>query len=1145
MDTQRSSTSSNKSPSSSASTPQSAVGLIPGATQPIPKKSQQIKTDKPRPHICSICTRAFARLEHLKRHERSHTNEKPFQCAVCGRCFARRDLVLRHQQKLHGSLPNIMRRGSSKDVDINEHVIVLTNNTDANAPLPSSMNQDGSLVLPNGMNTVSPGQSQLFSPPKSNEYGGANNANANNNGNANQNSYNQIQQGHLRTSLFNHLNSYTLKSQSMGTNQYSAPSNNGNIIPSPIPTNSNQNTPPNIAQQNTSSSLPNITQQPSPQAGDSPNKQSKQYHHIPPHLRQQQSQYRHASFSASSATSYTNVKDSINILQNNNIAEAPEHVEFATPQLSAIDLHSKRLLSELDLHSLGLDIENIDSLDLGHNPHHPALNHLPHSANQASKHNPKDTPQYAEQDLIAAHQFQNPNHPHHIKGTTPIEPEMYAPNDPTMAQHMLQMNGLNGDASFENLPSISKYGVRHEFALNNAILQEKQKRKSQSNTANSAENKRMKSNLDIQTENDWLEDMINAPSASTFFPESYHTGFDDSGDLLPGLIDDISSLFRARQVDLKQISPPNSKIKENNESDINIAFAINDTQSKFITEELRNRIILVGNLSNLQFPPLDELNSYMKLYEQEFNKFFPFIHLPSLKNPMLDCFEKIPLLLAMGAIGALYSYQDTNSLLLFNLSKSQIQKFFEKEVTTNHLELKKIPLMVHQCLVLHIFIAMFLNEPDMVDITSKQMKSMVGLIKSTDFNKPLERLLVPPSMIDKTDPGSIQSNFDYFVMAQSRVRTLNCFYMLEVFRTSLIRVPIQFSASNVNCGTHCLTENLWRSNDANQWVNQLAKKTQPLVDLSNGESLQSMIGDLNNHYYDSKMSFYGLLSLLMYIHEQIHEEVLKHKQFNSTFWRLNSRPRLESLIKSWESIFVKNGGVLVVNDHNSHLLNAHNEFKIILPLYSLAKIKICMTFTPIMERVLYKDWNGMNEAILSFDNDKEALKECVMHSIEILSLWTHNVAIVDDSKRTSLRTPVFFVTCVFASIMIISHYLYSMEESKAQSLSPSDKSVWMKCENILQTAEKVLPPVGNTKNYSEFLKKQFGGILLPEVNTTKKLISSNSDERTIITSIKKTKLSVKSLYLGLHMLADTSIWPLAMGFAEALKNRATYITNRK
>ncbi|KAI9811196.1 MAG: hypothetical protein M1832_000951, partial [Thelocarpon impressellum] len=75
------------------------------------------KTDKPRPHVCGTCARSFARLEHLKRHERSHTKEKPFECPECTRCFARRDLLLRHQQKLHmtatPSRPRNGRRESS------------------------------------------------------------------------------------------------------------------------------------------------------------------------------------------------------------------------------------------------------------------------------------------------------------------------------------------------------------------------------------------------------------------------------------------------------------------------------------------------------------------------------------------------------------------------------------------------------------------------------------------------------------------------------------------------------------------------------------------------------------------------------------------------------------------------------------------------------------------------------------------------------------------------------------------------------------------------------------------------------------------------------------------------------------------------
>ena len=72
------------------------------------------KTDKPRPHVCLTCGRSFARLEHLKRHERSHTKEKPFECPECTRCFARRDLLLRHQQKLHSSTTPASRPRSGR-----------------------------------------------------------------------------------------------------------------------------------------------------------------------------------------------------------------------------------------------------------------------------------------------------------------------------------------------------------------------------------------------------------------------------------------------------------------------------------------------------------------------------------------------------------------------------------------------------------------------------------------------------------------------------------------------------------------------------------------------------------------------------------------------------------------------------------------------------------------------------------------------------------------------------------------------------------------------------------------------------------------------------------------------------------------------
>lgn len=74
---------------------------------------------KPRLFVCQTCTRAFARLEHLRRHERSHTKEKPFSCGVCQRKFSRRDLLLRHAQKLHAGCADAITRLRRKSIKRN------------------------------------------------------------------------------------------------------------------------------------------------------------------------------------------------------------------------------------------------------------------------------------------------------------------------------------------------------------------------------------------------------------------------------------------------------------------------------------------------------------------------------------------------------------------------------------------------------------------------------------------------------------------------------------------------------------------------------------------------------------------------------------------------------------------------------------------------------------------------------------------------------------------------------------------------------------------------------------------------------------------------------------------------------------------
>ena len=900
------------------------------------------------------------------------------------------------------------------------------------------------------------------------------------------------------------------------------------------------------------------------------------------------SSLRHVSFLAALGALYTNLKDALAILQHHaTLHEAPLVVDFATPQFNA----------SADPRDL---LWNIDTFDLSHRSKDASTRNLSSYFHDGLV-PPTDENMEA---ALAALLFSNPDHPHHLKGMTPFEFGLAAPTAELNAQPLpspgIELNvddvrkrkrtstgtnvsaSQNSNGNINSNGNLNANGNLNSNANGNGNLnsnhvnppQFKDSFKERDPKENDAFKRiKMEKNPSFTSlplllnsnDDEWLREILLTPYDANLPAPSHAVGFNKptQPQMLPA---EISLLFRARQVDLvKHLNPSMT-----NMMDFEFGFDSVDLDGgnyNFIGEALRARIVRTSNLADDKLPSCADLNNYMRLYELEFNKYFPFIHLPSLKSPVQDNLENIPLLLLMALIGALYLYHDSNTVLLFNLSKFHIQNFFEKEITLDNLQFKKVPLMALQCLVLHIFILMFLNEPNMIDVTSRQIKLMVGLIKLTNFNEPLENFLNPPeSCLHNPSPNVIQLNFDYFILAQLRIRALHVFYMLQSFRSALIDVPVLFDLSSLRSGNHCRDERLWKSDLSTEWYSHVQKSewylreraqsvqqkssensSRFIVHLSNGEPFAQLTHVLETSAAHEPVSFNNSLALLMYIHEQI--QLDKPKPFCNVTWQLQRRPRLIKLVKAWEGLFCKSGGTLHIDSSNKLLLVEHNEFKVILPLYLFVKIKLVINLNPVVAPVLYKNWPQMNAELGALMRDEpqlELLKQCVPHCLELIQLWTYNMeSMRDDLKEISLRSPVFFVTCLFVSVILLSAYLTTLEDKP--ELTTQEAVLWLRCGSVLVDVETLLDRMLQLL-YLETLTKDSAFVKVgvkDSFHKVKLLVQGFAPPKDVSTEVRTAEFALKSLYLGVRILADAPVWPIAMGFAEGLKYRGMFLSERK
>ncbi|QPG72908.1 hypothetical protein FOA43_000211 [Brettanomyces nanus] len=1180
------------SPDSSPSTTPSSAS--PGYSLSQKKSSDVEKQEKARPFICPTCTRAFARLEHLTRHERSHTNEKPFQCAACGRCFARRDLVLRHQQKLHASLPTNNRANAPKRVRgprvtpkdgeivsdyLNDNINIVKNNTSKQLPLPKKSKRRGVYLLDKKLDTTEPSDTDYNTPsmPKCKQVEISDSGAGSGSGfkkrkkvlpvSPSQQQINSPAAGSIG-SICSIGSRGSSGHDSLSSIQESAPSTFLNL-------------PENIVHQvqNIPSELSHPSQE-SLQGLIDNNYDSllmMDNSNLESHFRDQ----RHASFSAAASGSYTGFPehhargaplDALDTIEQ----EAPPQVKFSSPQMKHEADGHFGYLNFAELEQLeNPNFQGMDDINLDLSPSNLDTNTLLQGLAHENVH---DIADHSLPDVSSEHMHLHPEHEYHSlfshKVTASVSLAHSVVTVPKQMKHNFESSAESSTASsapgFRTVSTQtpitdSPFSPSQQKAIDATIVEQLQKITSTSTTSDPTST----GEVTKKGPEDWLSEFINAPIEKDFPSVSDHIGFGDSpwtnntsnNDNSPSANNNdknLSRYFRSRQLDLSKHISVTEPLQ-------------NSVIPRLCSDKIRTYIVNTYHLKESQFPHLEDMNHYLSLYDSEFNKYFPFVHIPSMN--VEGHLEEIPLMLSMAAIGALYSFHARNSSTLFNFSRFLIHNFME---TRLHLhEFNHVPLHITQALLLHLFLGMFHNDLEVTKLTGRQLTSLVSLAKATRLDMPIESFFLPPALsadISTLNDGSDNSHhqlktcYDYFILAQSRIRTIHVLHYLSVLFGMFTGSKVELVAEDIRCGTFCVVEDLWKAKTCNEWLN-LIKNHDLIVDskfslirLSDGtNSFRDLWHDLTNLTLDRDIGQRSLLSLLMSLNSFIHDERLKIE--NSSYsegakiakWRMDERPYIESLIKSWETSFVRNGGLLVPKGQNLHVINRSSALKLILPLLSLAKIRKCVYISPVLSAVWTRDWDAMNIEIKKLTRDPEALRDAVTYCLDIVNLWIEIISITKDAEKTSIRTPIFFLTCLFTSTLLISEYLYTSEvwanrymenEESHQYLATADRVLWLRAERVFKKVENsLLPSSANNTSYSEFLRIQAKGALDVDSLDDKIAMLALDPENVqhIAAIIISGRLSARCLSLGVRILADAPVWPIALVFAEALKARATAI----
>jgi hypothetical protein len=971
-------------------------------TKPIPAKSSAVKTDKPRPHVCATCTRSFARLEHLKRHERSHTKEKPFQCPVCERCFARRDLLLRHKQKLHASFPSDSPR------------------TSRNASASSSSNKRKSSTPANAV-TPSGSQSQLTPSGYSSSDSGT----------------------PITTAPYSHL----LRSQ-LGTSM---------------------------------------------------------------------TRPRPASFSASSASSYSKLKD-IEALNATLYPCAPSEVEFSTPQLMPASLDNMDIPTD-DLFNVADPLFiNPQQLTQSNQQHHQ----ISHSGQQQ-----QSGQSNGQQQQQQTHDNESPQNNNFFSYNMFMNQNRSRQADDDLSPSSV----LNMDHDdFSWLPPSSNDGYRAspQTILNATSFSPPPHALSDSplslvnNGHSSSEAGENPPTVSTTMSPPTTEDLFGVAGGGLNGDMRDHKAFSSHID---GLDNDSArdthfwtgahqSDFNQQQMDTGSQQPA----------------PLSSPPGHLITPQLRLHILATlstptpfSSSQPPQLPSTLELQRYINSYTENFGKHLPFLHHTLEFTP-----DNVPLVLGMAAIGALYTFEHTSSANIFEISRSCIHVYLEsrRERKTDQ---QTTPLWLVQALILGVIYGLFSSEPLANEIAVAQANAVVSLAKSAGLH-------LPPSKF-VTSPDHDRVDWRYFVTVQERIRTMHVVHMISCLLSTSYNVMSTLKNDDIKCGSPC-DESLWTARSGAEWLDIMHRKE---LDRSPKKAYEGPIFNdclfqlLQGNTLMGKIPQFTLLSLMYAVHLEIHERRLSHGR-NTTYasppstgpsppspaddlsWLEQQKANVESVLRAWETTWslCPLASLSPSSQYGPLMSDA-------IPLSSLAHVRVYVDLRRVKEAFWKRDFVLMNQELDSlsvppyFDGTKkfDGLLEAASYAADAISLWEkHSVkwTLETTAGQTFIHTLVSLFDCGLA----VSEFLHRLE------LRP--KSEWTDDESLLVTRVgkiffRVLEVVGHDglKDGDDRPLNEDGTLRSPG------------------------KLSVLALLVVSKILCKTYIWPFALVMGEALQSRSQHI----